>query len=145
MLHYVSMNRKKYNQFRVIVTFFVSAIVVLAVLSDSYLLSIAGVVTGLIFMALVRSKAKIKIDEREKTIREKAAQLTYAIFAPTLGIGAFLLLIPYQKISPVFAQGEFVYLESLGMIFAYLALFLITLYAISYYFLNRKFGGDVHE
>lgn len=135
------MDRKKYNQLRVLIAFFVLAIVGLAVVQDSYLLSASGVVTGMIFMVLVRSKVKIKIDEREKTVREKAAQLTYAIFAPTLGIGAFLLLIPYQKLSPVFAKGEFVYLESLGMILAYLTLFLIAIYAISYHYLNRKYGG----
>lgn len=139
------MNRKKYNQLRVVVTIFVSAIVSLAAAQGSYLLAFMGVATGLIFMTFVRLKAKIRIDEREEAIREKAAQLTYAIFAPTIGIGAFLLLIPYQKISPVFAKGEFVYPESLGTIFAYLALFLIATYAISYHFLNRKFGGGGNE
>jgi uncharacterized membrane protein len=139
------MNRKKYNQLRVVVALFVSTIVFLAVAGDSYLLAFIGVATGLVFMTFVRLKAKISIDEREVAIREKAAQLTYAVFAPTIGIGAFLLLIPYQDISPVFAKGEFVYLESLGTILAYLALFLITVYAISYHFLNRKFGGGGNE
>ncbi len=135
------MDRKKYNQIRVIVTLFVSAIVALAVTHHSYLLSIAGVLTGMVFMALARSKAKIKVDEREAAIQEKAARLTYAIFAPTIGIGAFLLLVPSYSGLDVFAKGEFAYLESLGMVFAYLTLFLIAIYAISYHFLNRKYGG----
>jgi len=139
------MDRKRYNQFRVIVTLFVGAIVSVAVIRNSYLLSIAGVLTGMLFMAFVRSKAKIKIDEREATVREKAAQLTYAIFAPTIGIGAFLLLVPSYSGLSVFVKGEFVYLESLGMILAYLALFLIAIYAISYHFLNRKYGGGGDE
>ena len=135
------MNHKKYKQLRVVVALFVATLVILAVNLNSYLLSITSVATGMIFMTLVRSKAKIKIDEREAAVREKAAQLTYAIFAPTIGIGAFLLLVPYQDISPVFAKGEFVYLESLGMVLAYLTLFLIAIYALSYYFLNKKYGG----
>ena len=100
-----------------------------------------GEAGGMLFLILVRSKTKITIDEREKTIREKAANITYAIFAPTIGIGTFLLLIPSRSGLAVFSKGEFIYLESLGMIFAYLTLFLISLYAISYYFYNRKFGG----
>jgi hypothetical protein len=120
------MDRKKYHRLRLIISLFVFLIVILSVARDSYLLSFFGVTTGLVFLVLAR---------------EKAAQLTYAIFAPTLGIGAFLLLIPYQSLSPVFAKGEFAYLESLGIILAYLALFLITIYAVSYRFLNRKYGG----
>ncbi len=139
------MDRKKYNQLRVVVILFVSVIVALAVISNSYLLSAAGVVTGMLFMALVRSKVKIAIDEREATVREKAAQMTYAIFAPTIGIGAFLLLVPSYSGISVCAKGEFTYLESLGMVFAYLTLFLIAIYAISYYFLNRKYGGGTNE
>jgi len=139
------MNAKKYRQVRAVVAIFVGAIVSIAATRDSYLLSAAGVLTGMIFLILVRSKARIIVDEREKTIREKAANMTYAIFAPTIGIGAFLLMIPYRDISPVFAKGEFAYLESLGMVFAYLTLFLITIYAISYWFLNRKYGGGRDE
>ncbi|MCL5432899.1 MAG: DUF2178 domain-containing protein [Patescibacteria group bacterium] len=139
------MNVKRYKQIRIAVALFVGFIVSIAAVQDSYILAFFGVITGMIFLVLVRSKTKIKIDEREKTIREKAAQMTYAIFAPTIGIGAFLLLIlSYGKIS-VFSKGDFTYLESLGMIFAYLTLFLITLYAISYYFFNRKYGGGGNE
>jgi uncharacterized membrane protein len=44
-------------------------------------------------MFLVRSKVKIITDERELSIQEKAARVTYAIFAPTLGLLSFLLLL----------------------------------------------------
>ncbi len=139
------MNIKRYKQFRVLAILFVGAIVAVSVVLDIYLLAVVGILTGILFLALVRSKTKIKIDEREATIREKAAQLTYAIFAPAIGISAFLLLIPYQDVSPVFSKGDFAYLESLGMIFAYLTLFLIAIYAISYHFFNRKYGGGGDE
>ncbi len=139
------MDRKKYKQLRVIVTFFVGAIVALAVVRDSYLLAAAGVLTGMVFMALVRTKAKIRTDERESTIQEKAARMTYAIFAPTIGIAAFLLLLPSKGGIDVFSKGEWLFTESLGMVFAYLALFLIAIYAISYHFFNRKYGGGGNE
>jgi len=139
------MNRKKYKQLRVVVFLFILAIVCLAVISNSYLLATVGALTGMLFMTAMRLKTKIGIDEREKTIREKAAQLTYAIFAPTIGIGAFLLLFPSLSRLSVFSKGEFIYLESLGMVFVYLTLFLIALYAISYFFINRKYGGGNNE
>jgi len=145
MLHYVHMNRKKYNQLRAVVILFVAAIVALAVNRNSYLLSVAGIVTGMLFLALARFTAKIRVDEREVTIREKAAQFTYAVIAPTIGISAVLLLIPSRGNISVFSKGEFLYIESLGMIFAYLTLFLITTYAISFFILNRKYGGGSNE
>ena len=135
------MNNKKYRQIRVLVIFFVGIIVAISLLQDSFLLSAVGIITGLLFLVLVRSKTKIRLDEREKTIREKAANLTYAIFAPTIGIGAFLLLFPAHSGLSVFAKGEWLFIESLGMVFAYLSLFLIITYAISYHFLNKKYGG----
>lgn len=139
------MNRKKYQQFRVIVSLFVTLIVVLAVIKDSYLLASAGVLSGMAFMILVRSKTKIRTDEREVAIQEKAARMTYAVFTPTIGITAFLIMLPTKGGISAFSKGEWLYIESIGMILAYLTLLLITIYAISYYFLNKKYGGGRNE
>lgn len=139
------MNRKTYKQLRVAVTFFVGMIVSIAVARDSYLLATVGVVTGMLFMFLVRSRAKISTDERELTVQEKAARMTYAIFAPTIGFATFLLLLPSKSGLSIFSKGEWVFTESLGMIFAYLTLFLITIYALAYHFFNRKYGGNGDE
>ncbi len=139
------MKVKRYKQIRAAVVIFIGVIVSIAVTQNSYLMAAVGVLTGMLFLILVRSKTKIVVDEREKTVREKAAQMAYAIFAPTIGIGAFLLSIPYADLSPIFAKGEFAYLESLGAILAYLTLFLIAIYAISYFFLNKKYGGGSDE
>lgn len=136
------MDSKKYRQIRAVVAAFVGIVVSVSVVKSSYLLALIGVVTGMLFLVFVRSKAKITVDEREKTIREKAANLTYAIFTPTIAIGSLILLIPSRGGISVFSRGEFVYLDSLGMIFSYLALFIIALYSIAYFFLNKKYGGE---
>jgi uncharacterized membrane protein len=139
------MDIKRYKQMRVIIILFLGAIIGISVIANSYMLSAITIFIGLLFLVLVRSKTKITIDEREVAVREKAAQLTYAIFAPTIGIGAFLLLFPGNSGLSVFSKGEWIYVESLGMVLAYLTLFLIALYAISYYFLNKKYGGGNDE
>jgi len=140
----MNMNIKKYRQIRVIAVFFIAAIVAISVNINSYLLAGAAVATGMLFLTLVRSKTKIIIDEREKTLREKAAQMTYAIFTPTLGIGAFLLILFNSGLIKAVKEKMY-FLESLGIVLAYLTLFLLTLYAISYYFLNQKYGGRNEE
>lgn len=139
------MHTRTYTRLRQGVTFFIGVVVSLAVVQDNYLLAIIGVIVGMIFLAVARSRAKIRTDEREALIQEKAARLTYAIFAPTIGIGALILLFPSHSKLAVFAKGEFAFLESLGMVLAYLTLFLITLYALSYHFLNAKYGGRNDE
>jgi len=127
------------------VILFIGALVAGAVYLNISILAVLATLTGVLFLSLVRMQTDLTVDEREQTVGEKAARLAYGIFTPTLGIGALILLVPYQKLSSVFAKGEFAYLESLGMVFAYLTLFLIVLYAISYHFLNRKYGGGGNE
>lgn len=133
----MGMNKKTYKKFRIVIVIFTSVIVSMAVNLDNVILAAVGILVGMAFMAAVRSKTKIEIDEREKMVREKAAQMSYAIFAPTLGLGAVFLVL--------LGRGESYFLEAIGIVLAYLSLFLIALYALSLYFINRKFGGDGEE
>jgi uncharacterized membrane protein len=127
---------KRFKTVRSLVAFFVGVTVAVAVIQNSYLLAVAGVVTGMLFMVMMRSKAKITVDEREKTVREKAAQLTYAIFAPTMGLNAFILTV-FGRNNPT--------MMATGQTLSYLTLFLIALYGISFRIVNRKFGGGDNE
>ena len=128
-----SMKLNKIKLLRILVIVFIVAIIYVAARQNSYILATISGFTGLFFLVLVHSKTETAVDEREMAIREKAAQMTYGIFTPTIGIGSFLMIM--------YARGEYYFLESLGMVLAYLTLFLIALYAGSYYFFSRKFGG----
>lgn len=134
MFYIIDMDEKKHQTLRISVTIFLIALVCLAVLRTQYLLALIGAMSSILFLNVVRSSSKLVIDERDQTIREKAAQMTYMIFAPTLGLSALILLLV--------ARGHYFFLESLGVIFAYLTVFLITLYTISSFFIDRKYGGD---
>ncbi len=131
------------KQVRLYAMIFVGIIIGTSILLDMYVLTLISICTGILVMGL--TKPKTRIDEREKTIREKAAQFAYAVFAPTMGITSFLLLIPSYSGLAVFSRGKFAYIESLGMILAYLTLFLIAVYAVSYYFFSRRYGGGSNE
>lgn len=139
------MDRKLYSYLRAAIASFVGVIVAVAVVRDRYLLAAAGTLTGVIYLAMARSKVKLRTDEREATIQEKAARTTYVIFTPTIGVAALLLLFPSRGGVDVFQKGEWLFIETLGMVFAYLTLFLISIYAISYHFFNRKYGGGGNE
>jgi uncharacterized membrane protein len=130
------MNKQTYQKYRIGIAIFTSVIVGLAVTRDNTILAVAGVLTGMAFMLVVRSKTKVELDERQKMVREKAALVSYAIFTPTIGLGSLALIL--------FAP-DGSYLEAIGFVLAYLSLFFIALYAIAHHFINRKFGGDGEE
>lgn len=139
------MDKKQYKLLRIIIAAFICAIVVLAIAGNDILLLGAGVITGVVFWSFLGSKGKTGFDERAVAVREKAAHLTYIIFAPTIGISALILLFPSHSGLPVFANGDFTFLESLGIVFACLTLFLIVIYAISTHFVNKQYGGGDDE
>ncbi len=131
------MNTRQYQQVRSAAFIFMVIVVAVSLWFDILLLAAAGVLTGLLFLGLVRSQAGTDVDEREQTMRDKAASATYGIFAATIGISAVLLLL--------FSRRGYLYLEAVGLVFAYLTLFLIALYAISYQYFTRKYGGGGDE
>lgn len=125
------------------VLIFVTVIVILGWINGIYILAGVGILVGGCFWMVTKIKNG-KIDEREKSIREQATKTAYSIFAPTIGIGSFLLLLFSSGSLPTVKE-RFYYLQSLGVIFAYLTLFLIILYLIAYHFLNKKYGGEDEE
>jgi uncharacterized membrane protein len=131
------MDKKQYQTLRYAVIVFLVMLIGLAVLHEQILLILASAAAGFLFLRIMRSSSRMVVDEREQSIREQAAQITYLIFAPTLGISALLLLL--------LGDGKHFFLESLGLVLAYLTLFLITLYSITSYFIDRKLGGDGQE
>ena len=128
------MDEKQYKRVRAIAAVCIAGIVGAAVSTDNIILASAGVLIGMVVMVVIRSKTKITVDERDRIVREKAAQMAYAIFAPTIGLGSFFLIL--------IGNEENSFLEEIGVMLAYVTLFLMALYAISLYYFNRKYGGD---
>jgi len=137
MLYINNMNNKTYKWYRMGIAFFVAAMMSIAVSLDNNWLALSSVVIGMIFMAVVRSKTKRIVDEREVMVRQKAAQMTYAIFAPTIGLGSLLLML--------LADESNYFLEAMGIVLSYLTLFQIALFSIFLVFYNRKHGGHGEE
>jgi len=137
MLYINDMDNKSLKILKIIVNAFLVVLVSLALLRAQYALAVLAAAAGLLFLTIVRSSDGLIVDEREQSVHEKAAQMTYIIFAPTLGLSALGLL--------VLSHGSNFFLESLGVILAYLTLFLISLYSLSSFFIDRKFGGHGQE
>lgn len=143
LLYNGGMKEKRQIKWKRMVLTFVLVTVVLGWMNEIYVLAGSGLGIGLVFWLATKIKNG-KMDEREKSVREQATKTAYSIFAPTIGIGSLLLLVFSSGILPT-TKEEFYYLQSLGIILAYLTLFFIVLYLLAYYFLNKKYGGEDEE
>jgi len=137
MLYINNMDNKTYKKYRIGIALFVAILMSIAVSLDNTLLALSSVIIGMVFSVVVRSKTKHVVDEREVMIRQKAAQMAYAIFAPTIGLGSLLLILVSDETS--------YFTEAIGIVLSYLTLFLIALFSIFLYYFNRKYGGNGEE
>jgi len=130
------MNFKTFVKLRILIGVLIAIIVAVAVSANNFYLAIAGVLIGILFMFLVKSKFKqLIVDERVISISGQASRLTYMIVTMFLAVlGMFLILSGQGK--------NDIYGESIGTLFSYIAMLMIAVYSVSYYFFNKKYGGN---
>jgi len=129
---------KKGIWIRVAIASFIGANTAVAMIFRVYALALSGLAIGILFLILVGRRNRILMDERAAMIQEKAARMTYAVFAPTIALGSFVMIVMGRA-------NDSPYLESLGTVLFYLMLFLIILYGIFCRYYNRKLGGGDDE
>ena len=130
------MSYKQYQIIRTLIALLIATIVMVATITNNFQLALTGVFIGVMFLFLAKSKfKKVVVDERVISVSGKASRATYSIVTMFLAFfGLFLIFT---------ASGhEDLYLESLGIVFCYIALLLITVYSISFYYFNKKYGAD---
>ena len=132
------MNLKKYRQTKNLTLIFLALILLVSLSLKIFLLSGFSILTIILFISLISSKNQKIFDEREITLRQQATDFTFTVFLSTISIASFLMLIPSYSGLSVFSRGEFLFLETLGVIFAYLTILIIILYILSYLFLNHS-------
>lgn len=133
------MNYKQFKKIKILITSFVSVMVAMAVIYDNIILALAGVSIGMLFLFLVRKKAKIVlVDERIQKISGRAARLTYTILTVTVALLSLIFIGSGRQ------TGEAGY-EMLGIILSYITLFSIALYALSYKYISKKYGETDDE
>lgn len=132
------MTLKKYRQTKNLTLIFLVLILLVSLSLKIFLLSGFSILTIILFISLISSKNQKIFDEREVNLRQQATDFTFTIFLSTISIASFLLLIPSYSGLSVFSRGEFLFLETLGVIFAYLTISIIILYSLSYLFFSHS-------
>jgi hypothetical protein len=135
------MTIKKYHRLKKGILIFLFIIFSLSLFLKIYFLSVISVLTAILFIALFHSSQALS-DEREVAVRRQAVDFTFTILVSTLSLGSFIMFLPLSTGWSVFSKGEFLYVEAIGTIFAYLSISLIILYSLAYFIFNRKSGGN---
>jgi len=124
------MSEGTFRRLRIAITIFVAGTVSIAVSTNNPLLAVVAVITGMVFMAVVKRKTKAKLtDERVERVSEIAAKWTYVVFTSSMAVTSLLL---------IFINQRYAFLESLGILFSYLTMFLLVLYTLFFHFFSRK-------
>ncbi len=130
------MDYKQYQKIRILIGLLIGTIVLVATIISNLYLAFAGVLIGVLFLSLVKRRLmEVVVDERVISISGRASQATYVIVTTVLAaIGLFFTFTAnmHSNLS----------LELVGVIFCYIALLLIIIYSLSYYYFNKKYGAD---
>jgi len=110
------MNYKQFKKIKVLITSFIAATVAMAVVYNNIILSLAGVLIGILFLFFVRKRTKaVLVDEGIQAIGEHAAYHTYIILTASIAFLSFVFIGVGQR------TGDSNY-ESLGTIYSYISL-----------------------
>lgn len=127
------MNHQKIKIIRILIGIFVGSTVAIAVNRENTFLAFAGVLIGMLFLFFVKKKNKALLyDERIKSIAGDAARFTYVITTIVFAFLSLMFLISSKRIDSPFV-------EALGTIFSYTALFNMAIFSISFRYFNQKY------
>ena len=89
----------------------------------------------LVLMSLLKTRVEgVVVDERQSLVAGQAAQVSFQILLPILLLISVILLMAG-------GNQEWHYLQALGVIFAYITCLGCVIYAVTYWYFNRKTGG----
>jgi uncharacterized membrane protein len=128
------MKIETFKKIKILTTSFVAATVAIAVTMNNALLAISGVLIGILFLSLVKKKAKMVFtDEMIQGVSEKAARLAYLISTVFIAFLSLLFVAGGSRDS---------FGAILGAILSYIALLNLAIYSISYNYYLKKYGVE---
>jgi uncharacterized membrane protein len=130
------MDRKSYTIIRVLIGLIIGALVFVAVILQNLYLALFGVLAGLLFLFLAKkSLGQATEDERTVSVSGMASRSTYMIVTIFLAVLGLMTIFSSRN-------GGSYFEESVGILLCYVAMLLVAVYSISYYYFNKKHGGN---
>jgi len=133
MFYNASMTGKSYNKARVILSILIAVIASNAVVNGNLIIVPITILIGLLIKRLlVKHTKEVLEDERNQLVGLKAARITVNIVSIVLMSISFLLIS--------LTEPSHVYLYNLGIVLSYTTVFILAVYSVSYWFINKDFS-----
>jgi len=127
------MTGKSYNKARVILSILIAVIASNAVVNGNLIIVPITILIGLLIKRLlVKHTKEVLEDERNQLVGLKAARITVNIVSIVLMSISFLLIS--------LTEPSHVYLYNLGIVLSYTTVFILAVYSVSYWFINKDFS-----
>ena len=98
-------------------------------------LALGGLVLYMLLVSLMKLRVEgVLVDERQVLVSEKAAQVSFRILLPILGLASLGLVMAGN-------ETYFTYVRALGVILSYVTCLGLAVYVLSYWFFDRQSGG----
>lgn len=124
------MKHSFFHKTRLGIAFYTATLVAVAVTSKSMWLALGAVLTGILFLWIIKRSLHIRTtDERTSLIAGKAAGMAFSVIVTSLAVFSLLFLIGFSHIP---------YLKSLGIIFSYLTCLMVGLYSLFYMLYDKQ-------
>lgn len=130
------MTLKTFKIIRICTSVLVFAFMAAGLYFANIFVALVGVIIGMLIIWISKYRIKeIIVDERIRSASEKAARSAFIVAVFVMGWTSVLIMI-------FNIRNYFPYLESVALLFAYITIFLIVIYTISYYYFINKTGGN---
>lgn len=130
------MTYKSFKKIRLLIIALIAIIIATAVSINNFYLAISGILIGILFNFFVRIKfKKAWTDERIVNVSDKATKITYVISTLVLAILSLFFIFSGR-------QHQDATMETIGIVFSYIAMLNIAVYTVSFHYFNKKYGGD---
>jgi uncharacterized membrane protein len=133
------MTTHSYRRLNKIVFILVGVICLISFYLEMAFLSflVIGLYMGLI--SLVRTRVKgVLADERQQSVAEKAAQVSFQVLMPILLLASVALITSGGK-------QEFYYVKALGVVLSYVTSLGLIIFLLTYWYFDQKSGGNLSD
>lgn len=126
------MDGKTYRLVKLLIVIVIAVVISFASDRGNIWLALGGVLGGMVLMLIAQSRVKeVMYDERVMMVAGKASGMTYRIVTLSLALMSLVLLIFGRE------EGQ-EFLHAQGMILAFISMYSILVYFVSYWLFNRE-------
>lgn len=130
------MTVKSYKRINLIFAGVLAITIALAMFTESFFVALLSLGLYMVLISLLKTRVSgVLADERQIKVSEKAAQTSFVVLMPILLLTSFALMAGS-------GSEQFYYLKALGIVLSYITSLSISIYVITYWYFNKKTGGN---